>query len=75
MLIVLAAKILSIGLVSISLSGGAIGTGILFSGYNEGTSRNPEEGESLFSTSLMAFALIETFIFINILICIIVYML
>lgn len=75
MLIVLAAKILAIGLISTTLGGGAIGTGVLFSGYNQGAAKNPEEGENLFNTSLMAFALIETFIFISILIGGVIYFL
>ena len=75
MLIVLAAKVLAIGLISTTLAGGAIGTGVLFSGYNQGAAKNPEEAENLFNTSLMAFALIETFIFISILIGAVIYVL
>ena len=75
MLIVMAAKYLSMGLITITLSGGAIGTGVLFAGYNVGASKNPEEAESLFNTSLMAFALIETFIFIGLLVIALSYIL
>ena len=45
----------------ITLGGAAIATGVLFAGYNLSVSQNPEEAESLFNTTLMAFALIETF--------------
>jgi len=59
------ARLLILGACMISLGCGAIGTGILFSGYLLSAARNPEESESLFSTALMAFALIETFIFLS----------
>ena len=44
---------------------GALGTGILFASYNLAVSRNPEESENLFNTTLMGYALIETFVFIT----------
>lgn len=68
MLAITASKFIALGFISITLSGAAIGTGILFAGYNVGASRNPEEAENLFNTSLMAFALIETFVFLSMLI-------
>ncbi len=71
MIIINATKILTIGLISITLAGGAIATGILFAGYNIGAARNPEEGENLFNSSLLAFALIETFVFLSVLISIV----
>ena len=44
---------------------GVLGTGILFAGYNLAVSRNPEEGENLFNSTLMGFALMETFVFLS----------
>ena len=44
---------------------GTLGAGILFGCYNLAVSRNPEEAENLFNTTLLGFALIETFIFIS----------
>ena len=44
---------------------GVLGTGILFAGYNLAVSRNPEEVENLFNSTLMGFALMETFIFLS----------
>jgi F0F1-type ATP synthase membrane subunit c/vacuolar-type H+-ATPase subunit K len=70
-----ASKFLALGLISITLGGAAIGTGILFCGYNIAASRNPEESENLFNTSLMAFALIETFVFLAILIGAVIFFL
>lgn len=73
MFIIIGLKFLSIGFITITLGGASIGTGILFAGYNIGVSRNPEEAENLFNTSLMAFALIETFVFMSFLIGAVIY--
>ncbi len=73
MLAITASKFIALGFISITLCGAAIGTGVLFAGYNIGAARNPEEAENLFNTSLMAFALIETFVFLSILIGAIIY--
>lgn len=51
----------------------ALSVGILFAAYNIAVSRNPEEKDNLFSTTMMAFALIETFVFIGILIAVVVF--
>jgi len=75
LLAITASKFLALGLISITLCGGAIGTGILFAGYNVAVAKNPEESESLFNTSLMAFALIETFVFLSILIGVVIFFL
>lgn len=73
LLAITASKFIALGFISITLCGAAIGTGILFAGYNIGAARNPEESENLFNTSLMAFALIETFVFLSILVGAIIY--
>lgn len=65
MLLVLAVKTLVLGGCMLPISAGALGVGILFSGYNLALSRNPEEAETLFNGTLMGFALIETFIFMS----------
>lgn len=75
MLAITASKFIALGFVFTTLCGAAIGTGVLFAGYNVGASRNPEEAEGLFNTSLMAFALIETFVFLAILIAAVIYFL
>lgn len=51
----------------------ALGVGILFAAFNIAVSRNPEERDNLFSTTMMAFALIESFVFIGILVAAGVY--
>jgi F0F1-type ATP synthase membrane subunit c/vacuolar-type H+-ATPase subunit K len=64
MLLVTCTKILVLGGVMVTLAGAAVGTGILFAGYLIALSRNPEESDNLFNATLMAFALIETFVFL-----------
>jgi len=51
----------------------ALSVGILFAAFNIAVSRNPEERDGLFSTTMMAFALIESFVFIGILIAFLVF--
>jgi F0F1-type ATP synthase membrane subunit c/vacuolar-type H+-ATPase subunit K len=65
MLLVLAVKTLVLGGCMLPIAFGVLGTGILFAGYNLALSRNPEESENLFNTTLMGFALMETFIFLS----------
>jgi F0F1-type ATP synthase membrane subunit c/vacuolar-type H+-ATPase subunit K len=66
MLLVKAVKVLVMGGCMLPVAFGALGTGVLFAGFNVALSRNPEETESLFNNTLMGFALIETFIFMSI---------
>ena len=61
--------------VMFTLGGASIGTGVLFAGYLSGAARNPEEAESLFNSTLMGFALIETFVFLSFLIAGLIYVL
>ncbi|MCB1712530.1 MAG: hypothetical protein KDH96_08680 [Candidatus Riesia sp.] len=65
MLVITAVKLLVIGFCMFTLAGATIGTGVLFAGYNLSVAKNPEEAENLFNTTLMAFALIETFVFLS----------
>jgi F0F1-type ATP synthase membrane subunit c/vacuolar-type H+-ATPase subunit K len=75
LLAITASKLLSLGFISITLGGAAAGTGILFAGYILSAAKNPEEAENLFNTALMAFALIETFVFLGILVSAVIYFL
>jgi F0F1-type ATP synthase membrane subunit c/vacuolar-type H+-ATPase subunit K len=65
MLLVLAVKVLVLGGCMLPLAFGALGTGILFAGYNVAVARNPEEGEGIFNTTLMGYAMIETFVLMS----------
>jgi F0F1-type ATP synthase membrane subunit c/vacuolar-type H+-ATPase subunit K len=75
MLVITAVKLMVFAGTMLPISMGALGTGILFAGYGIAVSRNPEESENIFNTTLMGFALIETFVFLSIVIAIIVYIL
>ncbi len=73
MLLVLATKVLVLGGCMLPIAFGILGTGILFGCYNLAVSRNPEEMENLFNTTLMGFALMETFIFLSFVLGYVVY--
>ena len=73
MLLVLAVKVLVLGGCMLPIAFGALGTGILFAGYNIAVSRNPEEVENLFNTTLMGYALMETFVFLSFIAGFVVY--
>ena len=65
MLLVSAVKFLVLGGCMLPIAFATLATGVLFGCYNLSVSRNPEESENLFNTTLMGFALIETFVFIS----------
>lgn len=73
MLIVQAIKVLVFGFAMFPVAFSALGVGILFASFNLAVSRNPEERDGLFSTTMMAFALIESFVFIGILVAFVVF--
>lgn len=75
MLILQAAKMFVFSGIMTTLAGAALGTGMLFASYNLSVAKNPEEAENLFNTTLMAFALVETFVFLSFLITAVVYLL
>ena len=75
MLLVTAVKFLALGGCMLPIAFGILGTGILFAGYNLAVSRNPEEAENLFNTTLMGFALMETFIFMSFITAAVIYIL
>lgn len=45
-----------------------IAVGILFGCYNLAAAKNPEEAEAIYNTSMTSFILIETFVFLSIII-------
>ncbi len=73
MLVLTAAKMLVIAGIMTTLAGAALGTAVLFASYMLSVAKNPEEADSLFNTTLMAFALVETFVFFSFLIAGITY--
>ena len=50
-----------------------LGTGVLFAGYNVAVARNPEEAEAIFNTTIMGFALMESFVFMSFVLGYVVY--
>lgn len=73
MLILQAFKVLVFGFAMFPVAFSALGVGVLFAAFNLAVSRNPEEKDGLFSTTMMAFALIESFVFIGILVSFVVF--
>lgn len=64
-------KVLIIGFSTIPMAFGALSTGVLFGNLIVATSRNPDEGEKLYGNALTAFALIETFSFLAIVVTVV----
>lgn len=52
-------KYIGAGLASAGLTGTGVGIGLVFQGYLMATARNPSLRASLFSTAIIAFALVE----------------
>ena len=50
----------------------SLGCGLVFGLFLLASSRNPEESENLYGTTLVAFALIETFVFLGLIVSIVV---
>jgi len=72
-LLVLAAKVIVMGGCMLPIAFGILGTGILFAGYNLAVARNPEESEPLFNSTIMGFALMESFVFLSFVVCFVIY--
>ena len=66
-------KLLTFSFVMFPIAFSALGVGILFAAFNLAVARNPEEKNELFSNTLLAFALIESFVFTGIVLSIIVW--
>lgn len=73
MLLVLAAKVLVLGGCMLPLAFGILGTGIIFGCYNLAVARNPEEAETIFNSTIMGFALMESFVFLSFVVSYVIY--
>jgi F0F1-type ATP synthase membrane subunit c/vacuolar-type H+-ATPase subunit K len=73
MLLVLAVKTYVLGGAMTPIAFATLGTGILFGCYLLAVARNPEENENLFNATLMGFALMETFVFISLIVGFVIY--
>ena len=58
-------KLLTFSFLMFPVAFAALGVGILFASFNLAVARNPEEKDNLFSNTMLAFALIESFVFIG----------
>jgi F0F1-type ATP synthase membrane subunit c/vacuolar-type H+-ATPase subunit K len=72
-LLVLAAKVLVLGGCMLPLAFGILGTGIIFGCYNLAVARNPEETETIFNSTIMGFALMESFVFLSFVVSAVIY--
>lgn len=73
MLLVLAVKTYVLGGCMTPIAFAILGTAVLFGCYSLALSRNPEENENLFNATLMGFALMETFVFISLIVSYLIY--
>ena len=55
----MAGKLIGAGLATIGVAGAAIGVGLVFAAYINGTSRNPSLKAELFNITILGFALCE----------------
>lgn len=55
----MAGKLIGGGLATFGLAGAAVGIGLVFAAYIQGTSRNPGLKAELFGITILGFALVE----------------
>jgi F0F1-type ATP synthase membrane subunit c/vacuolar-type H+-ATPase subunit K len=72
MFIVTAAKIFTFCFAMFPIAGAALATGLIFSAFLIGVARNPAEKDTLFSNSMVAFVIVESFVFTALLVCVLV---
>ena len=58
-IILLSARKIGAGIATFGLAGAAIGIGLVFAAYIQGTSRNPGLKAELFNITILGFALVE----------------
>lgn len=75
MFIIIAAKIFTFSFAMIPIAFAALATGIIFGCFLLGLARNPAEKDILFSNSMVAFVIVESFVFTALLVCIMVWLL
>lgn len=69
-MLVTAFKLILLSFAMFPVAFAALGVGVLFASFNLAVARNPEEYDNLFGNTMMAFALIETFVFTGLLIAV-----
>lgn len=73
MMITQGVKLMAFSFLMFPIAFSSLGVGVVFASYNIALSRNPLEKDDLFSTTMMAFALIESFVFLSALIAFAVF--
>lgn len=73
MFIVMAAKIMTFAFAMFPIAFAALATGIIFGCFLIGLARNPLEKDNLFSNSMVAFVIVESFVFTALLVCVVVW--
>ena len=63
MLFVKAAKVISIAILFLPLTGACVGTGLIFGSLIRAAAYAPAQADTLFNYSILGFAFIETFVF------------
>lgn len=66
-------KVIAISFASLPLFGCSVATGLMFSSFIKGVSYSPDLEDTLFSLTMMGFALVETFMVLTFLIIGMVY--
>lgn len=73
MFIVTAAKIFMFCFAMLPIAFAALATGIIFGCFLLGVARNPDQKDNLFSNSMVAFVIVESFVFTALLVCVVVW--
>lgn len=73
MFIVTSAKIMTFAFAMFPIAFAALSTGIIFGCFLLGLARNPLEKDNLFANSMVAFVIVESFVFTALLVCVIVW--
>jgi F-type H+-transporting ATPase subunit c len=73
MFIVTSAKIMTFAFAMFPIAFAALATGIIFGCFLIGLARNPLEKDNLFANSMVAFVIVESFVFTALLVCVLVW--
>lgn len=74
MFIVIAAKIMTFAFAMLPIAFAALATGIIFGSFLLGLARNPLEKDNLFANSMVAFVIVESFVFTALLVCVLIWL-
>ena len=72
MFIITSAKIMTFAFAMFPIAFVALATGIIFGCFLIGLARNPLEKDNLFANSMVAFVIVESFVFTALLVCVLV---